>query len=112
MSGEVDDSGRALIAIRLRVSVDADVTVLAAWVDTAFTGVLVIPRGTVERLGLRQSAAVMAGLADGTQVVLRVNSGDAYFIPPRCLPPWSRPMTPIGAGDHPSSRPSHGLTQF
>jgi clan AA aspartic protease len=70
MNGEVDDSGRALISIRLRVSVDAGATVLPAWVDTAFTGELVIPRGTIQTLGLRQSAAVMAGLADGKQVVL------------------------------------------
>jgi clan AA aspartic protease len=47
---------------------------VTAWVDTAFTGELVIPRGTIERLGLRQSAAVMAGLADGTRVVLETYS--------------------------------------
>ncbi len=70
MNGEVDHSGRALIALRLRASIDADATALAAWVDTAFTGELVIPRVTIERLGLQQSAAVTAGLADGTRVVL------------------------------------------
>ena len=31
---------------------------------------MVIPRTTIEAMGLPQSAAVMAGLADGTQVVL------------------------------------------
>ena len=74
MNGEVDDSGRALIVLPMRPSVDADATPVAAWVDTAFTGDLVIPRGTIERLGLRQSAAVMAGLADGTRVVLETYS--------------------------------------
>jgi clan AA aspartic protease len=74
MKGEVDDSGRALIALRLRPSVDTDATPLVAWVDTAFTGELVIPHGTIENLGLQQSAAVMAGLADGRQVVLETYS--------------------------------------
>jgi len=74
VNGEVDNSGRALIVLRLRASGDADATPLAAWVDTAFTGELVIPRGTIERLGLQQSAAVMAGLADGTRVVLETYS--------------------------------------
>jgi clan AA aspartic protease len=50
------------------------VTPLAAWVDATFTGELVMPRGMIERLGLRQSAAVMAGLADGTHVVLETHS--------------------------------------
>ncbi len=74
MNGEVDNSGRALIGLRVRPSADADATSLAAWVDTAFTGELVIPRGTIDKLGLQQSAAVMAGLADGTQVVLETYS--------------------------------------
>ncbi len=65
MKGEVDDSGRALIVLRVRSSADA--TQVAAWVDTAFTGDLVIPRGAIERMGLPQSAAVMAGLADSTR---------------------------------------------
>jgi clan AA aspartic protease len=74
MNGDVDESGRALIVLRIRPSVDARATPLAAWVDTAFTGDLVIPRGTIERLGLQQSAVVMAGLADGTRVVLETYS--------------------------------------
>jgi clan AA aspartic protease len=74
VTGEVDNSGRALVVLRLRPSLDANATPLTAWVDTAFTGELVVPRGTIERLGLHQSAAVMAGLADGTQVVLETYS--------------------------------------
>jgi clan AA aspartic protease len=74
MIGEVDKSGSALIVLSVRASVDADATELTAWVDTAFTGELVIPRSTLERLGFRQSAAVMAGLADGTRVVLETYS--------------------------------------
>ena len=70
MNGEVDVSGRALIVLSIRRSHGADAVSLQAWVDTAFTGELVIPQATITRLGLPQSAAVMAGLADGTQVVL------------------------------------------
>ena len=70
MNGEVDVSGRALIVLSIRPSHGADAVSLQAWVDTAFTGELVIPQATMTRLGLPQSAAVMAGLADGTQVVL------------------------------------------
>jgi clan AA aspartic protease len=74
MNGEVDNSGRALVVVRVRASADADATQLAAWVDTAFTGDLVVPQETIEGLGLQQSAAVMAGLADGTRVVLETYS--------------------------------------
>ena len=70
MNGEVDDSGRALITLSLRPTLDAKAVPLQVWVDTAFTGELVVPRATVRALGLPQSAAIMAGLADGTQVVL------------------------------------------
>lgn len=38
--------------------------------DTAFTGELVLPRSAIELLGLVQSSAISAGLADGKQVVL------------------------------------------
>lgn len=70
MKGVVDDAGRAIVALRVRPVAEAGATELTVWIDTAFTGELVIPRATIETLGLQQSAAVMAGLADGTQVVL------------------------------------------
>jgi len=70
MNGMVDDAGRALITLSVRPTYDAEAAPLRAWVDTAFTGELVIPRATIRVLDLPQSAAIMAGLADGTQVVL------------------------------------------
>jgi len=70
VNGEVDGSGRALLTVRARPTEDAKASELTVWVDTAFTGDLVIPRRTIQSLGLPQSAAVMAGLADGTQAVL------------------------------------------
>jgi hypothetical protein len=52
MNGEVDVSGRALIVLSIRPSHGAEAVSLQAWVDTAFTGELVIPRATITRLGL------------------------------------------------------------
>jgi clan AA aspartic protease len=72
--GEVDASGRALVKLQVRPSPDAPEIEMAAWVDTALTGELVMPRSIIQSLGLVQSAAVMAGLADGTQVVLETFS--------------------------------------
>ena len=70
MIGHVDNRGRALLILSARATRNADPVDLTVWIDTAFTGELVIPRTTIEAMGLPQSAAVMAGLADGTQVVL------------------------------------------
>ena len=74
MNGHVDHSGRALIELSVRSSDAAELIRVVAWVDTAFTGELVFPRSTIEKLGLKQSAAVTAGLADGSQVVLETYS--------------------------------------
>jgi clan AA aspartic protease len=70
VDGKVDSSGRALVVLQVRSERDAKATDLTAWIDTAFTGELVIPHTTIRKLKLKQSAAVAAGLADGTQVVL------------------------------------------
>ena len=74
MNGKVDDSGRALVTICVRALEDAKPTDLTAWIDTAFTGELVIPRAVIESLGLNQSATVAAKLADGSEVVLETFS--------------------------------------
>jgi len=79
VNGEVDSSARAFIALAVRPSETAETRSLTVWIDTAFTGELVIPGKTIEELALPQSAAVMAGLADGTEVVL-----DTYS----CLVEW------------------------
>ena len=79
VNGLVDNRGRALLVLSVRATRSADPVDLTVWIDTAFTGELVIPRTTIESLALPQSAAVMAGLADGTQVVL-----ESY----RCVIDW------------------------
>jgi predicted aspartyl protease len=44
MTGRVDDAGRALIRIQIKNPTNATVTELDAWVDTGFTGELVLPQ--------------------------------------------------------------------
>jgi len=86
VNGGVDDYGRALLVLNVRATEDAEPVELTAWIDTAFTGELVIPRATIEAMRMPQSAAVMAGLADGTQTVLESYSwildwfGDARMV--------------------------------
>lgn len=70
MTGEVDDVGRALVSLQLRAGHDAETTSFSAWIDTAFGGDLVLFRTMINQLGLEQSAAVQATLADGTSVLL------------------------------------------
>jgi clan AA aspartic protease len=70
VTGEVDDYGRALIRIIVKAGPGASVADLTVWVDTAFTGELVMPRETIARMRLPKSSAVIADLADGTDAVL------------------------------------------
>ena len=74
MIGRVDRMGRALVTIKLRPREGERAIAIAAWVDTAFTGELVLPSREIERLGLSQSSAIMAGLADGNEVILEAFS--------------------------------------
>jgi clan AA aspartic protease len=79
MTGAVDSSGRALLRIRLRHPATAAETEVDAWVDTGFTGDLVLPQGQVAAQGLTPGLAVRATLADGSEVLL-----DTYA----CLLEW------------------------
>lgn len=68
--GEVDSFGRSLIRLRVRREAHAEEHDLTAWVDTGFTGDLVVPRDQIAQFGFVQSAEVMAELADGKQVLM------------------------------------------
>lgn len=70
MNGRVDGSGRALIKIALKPSAKGLPMRLEAWVDTGFTGELVLPQTLVSDLKL-QSGTVGAQLGDGSDVILR-----------------------------------------
>jgi len=79
VTGTVDGAGRALLRIRVRHPVSAVETELDAWIDTGFTGELVLSQKQVTPLNLPAGPAVRAGLADGSEVEL-----DTHF----CLLDW------------------------
>lgn len=67
--GRIDEFGRALVRISIQATDKSPRYELEAWVDTGFTGELVIPNQLIESFGLPQHAVVVAALADGTQNV-------------------------------------------
>ena len=69
-AGHVDEFGRAVISVSLRATPEATPVNLDVWIDTGFTGELVLPEKLVTQLALSQSAMVTAGLADGSQSLL------------------------------------------
>jgi clan AA aspartic protease len=69
MKGVVDESGRAILRISVTNGVSKNQTI-EAWVDTGFTGDLVVPRSIIDSLGLEPSGAIDGVLADGTQTIL------------------------------------------
>ena len=79
MNGHVDSAGRALVRIGVKPSVTATAVEIDAWVDTGFTGELLLPQERIAALRLPRSAVVTAELGDGSETVL-----DAYT----CLIEW------------------------
>jgi clan AA aspartic protease len=70
MIGHVDESGRAILRIRLRNPTTGNESDVEAWIDTGFTGDLTISSALAKRLGLPPGPKVRASLADGSVVVL------------------------------------------
>lgn len=70
MNGTLDRAGRALVDLAIRSAPTAQPQKLTAWIDTAFTGELVVPRSIIDEFNLVKSSAISAGLADGTQAIL------------------------------------------
>jgi clan AA aspartic protease len=79
VTGEVDSLGRALVRLRVRREQHAEEHDLTAWVDTGFTGELVVPRQLIAKFNFPPSTSVMAELADGKQVLM-----DTFF----CIVEW------------------------
>jgi clan AA aspartic protease len=71
MIGRVDNAGRALVDIELRASLDSRGRYFSVWIDTGFTGELVLPQATIDEIALTMTGTVSAVLADGSRVVLR-----------------------------------------
>jgi clan AA aspartic protease len=70
MIGRVDNSGRALLAIDVRAESASATSSIEAWVDTGFTGDLVLPQNVIDQLHLPKSGSVDAILADGSTTEL------------------------------------------
>jgi clan AA aspartic protease len=71
MTGHVDSGGRALITVAIRPSDAAAPHEVELWIDTGFTGDLVLPQSQIDDLGLAESGTVGAILADGSDKVLK-----------------------------------------
>jgi clan AA aspartic protease len=70
MNGFIDECGRALLKIEVSTNPTSSALAIEVWVDTGFTGELVLPLHMIELLGLAHSGSVDAILADGSQVEL------------------------------------------
>ena len=83
MTGAVDSSGRALLRVQLRHATTAVPVEFDAWIDTGFTGELVLPRSKIVHLALPLGPAVQAVLADGSPVGL-----DSYLCELKWFDNW------------------------
>jgi clan AA aspartic protease len=74
MKGFVDQSGRAFIDIELSHPEDNVTVTVSAWIDTGFTGELVLPQELIELLDLEPSGTTGAVLADGSRIAMQTYS--------------------------------------
>jgi len=70
MTGRVDRGGRALVRITVKPAAQSKPSQMEAWVDTGFTGELVLPQAVISTLRIAQSGTVSAQLGDGSATVL------------------------------------------
>ncbi|MEX0612348.1 MAG: hypothetical protein WD738_09435 [Pirellulales bacterium] len=96
MNGFVDNAGRALIEIELRATRDAPPLSTTVWIDTGFTGDLVLPQAVIDDLALSLTGTVGAVLADGSELVMRTY---------RCFVQWFDELRRLevvaNQGEHP-----------
>jgi clan AA aspartic protease len=67
MTGSVDGYGRALLKLVVRHPVSGNAVQRDAWIDTGFTGELLLPEDLVLALSLPRTGAMEAALSDGTR---------------------------------------------
>lgn len=96
MQGIVDQAGRALVDIELAPEDGVSYFRTTAWIDTGFSGDIVLPDALIERLGLSISGTVTAILADGSTRVMTTHT---------CILLWfgqtRRLEVVANAGNHP-----------
>jgi clan AA aspartic protease len=71
MNGFVDRAGRALLRVDLRSASGSIHASIVVWIDTGFTGDLVVPQSMIDQLTLPLTGTVSAVLADGSRTVLK-----------------------------------------
>jgi clan AA aspartic protease len=74
MKGLVDSGGRSLLAVTLQPSTRPTETRIDVWIDTGFTGDLVMPQSGIDALGLTRSGSIDAVLSDGSHIELNTYS--------------------------------------
>jgi predicted aspartyl protease len=74
MTGVVDDKGRVLLRIRIAHPTTSIETEIDAWIDTGFTGELVMPMTQIATMGLPLGPTIKAVLGDGTETQLETNT--------------------------------------
>jgi clan AA aspartic protease len=70
LKGVVDAAGRVLVPLHLRANPQAQFLQVEGWIDTGFTGDLVLSQATISSLGLPLSGTALAQLADGSTVTV------------------------------------------
>ena len=70
MKGVVDSGGRSLLTVVVASSDSSITAEMEGWIDTGFTGDLVIPRSAEDALKLAKSGSIDAVLADGSETEL------------------------------------------
>lgn len=70
MRGVVDDSGRAILPIEILCPKYPTGVRVDAWIDTGFTGDLVLPQSLIDDLQLAITGSIDGVLADGSAIEL------------------------------------------
>jgi clan AA aspartic protease len=93
-TGGVDDYGRALLPITVYHAETSATMVIEAWIDTGFTGALLLTQSQIAALALARSAGAPGQLADGSRIVFET------FL---CVLDWfgqRRPLETIAGSGH------------
>ena len=88
LTGRVDDYGRGLVPITVINPLTAAALTLEAWIDTGFTGGLLLTAAQIAALGLTPSSTVSGSMADGMHIVFETFS---------CLVEWFGIRRPVEA---------------
>ncbi len=71
MNGLIDANGLALLGVEIWRDSASQAVTIEVWIDTGFTGDLVLPQSTIDTLALSHSGSVDAILADGSEIELK-----------------------------------------